>query len=108
MIEIEGRMNRIHQVHMDEINWDKHWQRFYPWALTRGKWRQETETLQKVGIINYMSAPQVAHFDGWNEETMKVIISRYHYGKIWLDQPISITTHLIYWIIRLPLIGDTI
>ena len=57
MIELEGRMNRIHRVHMDEINWDKCWQSFYPSALTRGKWRQETETLQKVGIINYMSAP---------------------------------------------------
>ena len=75
MTELEGRMNRIRRARMDEMNWDKHWQSFYPWALTRGKWRKETETMQKVSIINYMSAPQVTHFDGWKEETKKVIIS---------------------------------
>ena len=42
------------------------------------------------------------------EEAIKFLISRYHDGKIWLDQPIAITGKLINFITGLPLNREVI
>ena len=65
MTKLEGRMDRICRARIEEIDWDKHWQGFIKWGRIGGKWRQETKMLQKEGIGEYLSAPQVDDFEGW-------------------------------------------
>jgi len=58
--------------------------------------------LEKAKIRSYLSAPQIAGFYGLKEEAAKFIVSRYHEGKFWLDEPVKITLQLIRRITGLP------
>ena len=48
------------------------------------------------------------NFSNLKEEEAKFLISRYHDGKFWLNQPIAITKKLINFITSLPLNGEPI
>ena len=59
-------------------------------------------------IKSYMNAPIIDNFGTLKEEVVKILVSRYHDGKIWLDQPITINNKLINFIIDLPLNGELV
>ena len=59
-------------------------------------------------IKSYLNAPIVNNFGTLKEEETKFLVSRYHDGKIWLDQPITINARLINFITGLPLNGDLV
>ena len=56
---------------------------------------QAAEKIWKRGIFNYPNAPLMASFGGTKEATVKFIISRYHNGRFYFDQPIDITGDVI-------------
>jgi hypothetical protein len=66
------------------------------------QWKEKTNFLEKVGIHNFLGAPQIAKFDGWKEEDVKFLISRYDSGYLWIDYSIAITVGLIHMIIGIP------
>ena len=61
-----------------------------------------------VRIKSYLNAPIVDNFGTLKEEATKFLVSRYHDGKIWLDQPITINAKIINFITGLPLNGDLV
>jgi len=62
----------------------------------------------KVGILMYMSAPQIAKMGNLKDLAAKYIVSRFHDGKLWLDNPIEITEHLIHHVTGLPRSGEKV
>jgi hypothetical protein len=38
----------------------------------------------------------------WKEEVEKFIVSQYHQGYLWLDEPIQITSGILYRILGIP------
>ena len=59
-------------------------------------------------IKSYLNAPIIDNFGTLKEEAVKFLVSRYHDGKIWLDQPITINSKLINFITNLPLNGEPV
>lgn len=59
-------------------------------------------------IKSYLNEPIVDNFGTLKKEAIKFLVSWYHDGKIWLDQPISITNKLINFITDLPLNGEPV
>ena len=57
-------------------------------------------------IKSYLNAPIVDNFGSLKEEVVKFIVSWYHDGKIWLDQPIATIGKLINFTTGLPLNGE--
>ena len=59
-------------------------------------------------IKSYLNAPIIDNFGTLKEEAVKFLVSRYHDGKIWLDQPITINNKLINFITGLSLNGEPV
>ena len=57
--------------------------------------RQESypvaEKIQHSSIVNYVNTPLMASFGGTKETAVKFIISRYHNGRFYFDQPVDIS-----------------
>jgi hypothetical protein len=70
---------------------EKTLENFTEWAMENGSWKPETKFLEKEGIRHILGAPQVSDMGQWKEEATKFIVSRYHQGYLWLDNPIAIT-----------------
>lgn len=70
--------------------------------------REITTNITATRIKSYLNAPIVDNFGTLKEEVVKLLVSRYHDGKIWLDQPISITNKLINFITSLPLYEESV
>jgi hypothetical protein len=66
--------------------------------MHEGSWKEETKFLEKERIRHILGAPQNIDMGRWKEKAMKFIVSRYHQGYIWIDQPIAITSILIHHI----------
>jgi hypothetical protein len=73
--------------------------------MQEGSWKEETEFLKKKEFDISLVPPQVADMGRWKEEVEKFIVSRYHQGYLWLDQPIEITGGLLYRILGIPRTG---
>ena len=56
---------------------------------------QAAKKIRKSGIFQYPNAPLMESFDGIKEAAVKFIISRYHNGRFYFDQPIDITADVI-------------
>ena len=59
-------------------------------------------------IMNYMNAPLMVIFGGTKENIVKFIISRYHNGKFYFDEPVEISIETIYKLTGLSSKGDPI
>lgn len=59
-------------------------------------------------IKAYLNSPIMGIFDNLKEEASKFLVSRYHDGKIWIDDPIEITPKLINFITGLPVKGELV
>lgn len=59
-------------------------------------------------IKSYLNTPIIDNFGTLKEEIVKFLVSWYHNGKIWHDQPISITGKLVNFITSLLLNGELV
>jgi len=66
------------------------------------QWNPRVNYIEKVRIREILEVPLVAYLQGMKEEAKKYLVSRYHNGKLWLDQPHSIFRTTINLITRLP------
>jgi hypothetical protein len=64
---------------------------------------ENTRNVTSTRIKSYLNAPIVDNFGILKEEAAKFLVNRYHHGKIWLDQPISVIDKLVNFITGLPL-----
>lgn len=103
MSSLQQRLNRIKKYNLDEHNWLKHWAELREWGKSEG-----ARNLSTTRIKTYFNAPIIDNIDNLKEEATKFLVSRYHDGKIWLDEPIGIIGKLINFITSLPLNGETI
>ena len=56
---------------------------------------QATAKIKHNTIFNYVNAPLMASFGGTKETTVKFIISSYHNGRFYFDQPVDISGEVI-------------
>jgi hypothetical protein len=103
MSSLQQQLNKIRKAKLDEHNWPKHWAKLREWGKI-----EKSRNLTATRIKSYLRAPIIDNFGNLKEEATKLLIGRYHDGKIWLDQPIAITGKLIIFIIGLPLNGEPI
>lgn len=88
---------------LDEHNWPKYWAEMRDWSKL-----DNARNITTTWIKSYLNAPIIDNFRTLKEEVAKFLVSRYHDGKIWLDQPITINAKLINFITDLPLNGDQV
>ena len=103
MSALQQGLNRIRKAKLDEHNWPKHWDELREWGKN-----ENARNLTIAIIKSYLNAPIIDNFGNLKEEVAKFIVSRYHDGILWLDQPIAIIEKLINFIIGLPLNGEPI
>ena len=60
--------------------------KIWPMAIQKN-WRKLKQKFPRI--------PQITGFEGLKNESAKLIISQYHGGNIWLDEPIEINVKLI-------------
>lgn len=89
-------MQNKRHARLEELDWSKQWKNFTEWGMENGCWKPETESLAKPTIRHMLVAPQVAKLGRWKEEAAKFILSRFHQGYIWLNNPIAVTGGLIH------------
>ena len=53
------------------------------------------EKIKYSTIFNYVNAPLMASFGGTKETVVKFIITRYHNGRFYFDQPVDISGEVI-------------
>ena len=103
LLALQQRLSKIKKAKLDEHNWPKYWAEIRDWSKLDG-----TRNITTMRIKSYLNAPIVDNFGTLKEEAKKLLVSRYHDGKIWLDQPITINARLINFITDLPLNGDSV
>ena len=64
--------------------------------------------LIKAGILMYLSAPQIEKMGNLKDLAAKYIVSRFHDGKLWLDNPVEIIEDLIHHVTGLPKTGERV
>ena len=65
------------------------------WDYVNKNPNQAIEKIKYSTIFNYVNAPLMASFGGTKETTVKFIISRYHNGRFYFDQPVDISGEVI-------------
>ena len=90
-----NRLKNIKNTKVQEGPFQKIWQEIQEWAYVDNRMTQATEKIWKSDIFNYPNAPLMASFGGTKEAVVKFIISRYHNGRFYFDQPIDITGDVI-------------
>ena len=73
------------------------------WGKSEG-----ARNLSIARIKTYLIAPIIDNFNNFKEEATKFLVSKYHDEKMWLDEPIAITSKIINLITDLPLSGEPI
>ena len=69
---------------------------------------QATEKVRHNTLFGYANAPLMASFGGTKEDTIKFIISRYHNGRFYFDEPINISGDAISKLTGLSKKGDPV
>ena len=77
-------------------------------AYEGSKMTQATEKVWNSSILQYPNAPLMASFGGTKEAVVKFIISHYHNGRFYFDQPIDITGDVISTLTGLSNKGDPV
>ena len=103
MFALQQCLSKIRKEKLDERNWPKYWVEMKEWEKSKN-----ARNIMTSRIKSYLSAPIIDNFGTLKEEVVKFLVSRYHDGKIWLDQPININNKLINFIIGLPLNGELV
>lgn len=103
LLALQQHLRKIRKAKLDEHNWPKYWAKMRDWSKSDNA--RNTSTTR---IKSYLNAPIINNFGTLKEEVVKFLMSWYHDGKIWLDQPITINAKLINFITDLPLNGDQV
>ena len=93
---------------MQEGPWQKLWAEIQEWAFVNKKMTQAAEKVRRSTIFGYANAPLMASFGGTKEVVVKFIISRYHNGQFYFDEPIDIVREVISKFTGLSNIGNPI
>lgn len=96
-------LSKIRKARLDEHNWPKYWIEMKEWEKS-----ENARNITVAKIKSYLNAPIIDNFGTLKEEAVKFLVSSYHDGKIWLDQPITINRKLIKFITSLPLNGEPV
>ena len=102
------RLKNTKNATMQEGSWTKLWTEIKEWAYVDNKPAPAREKIQHNTIVNYVNAPLMASFAGTKETTVKFIISRYHNGRFYFDQPVDISGEFIYKLTGLSNKGDLV
>lgn len=94
-------LSKIRKAKLDEHNWLKYWDEMREWSKS-----ENARNIMVARIKSYLNAPIIDNFRTLKEEAVKFLVSRYHYDKIWLDQPITMNNRLINFITSIPVNGD--
>ena len=86
----------VKNAKVQETLWTKTWAKIKEWAYQDKKITLEAKNISYSTIMSYMNTPFMASFGGTKETTVKFIISWYHNGKFYFDQPIEISGEVIY------------
>ena len=79
------------------------------WGLTeKNMWREPTTIISNSDIVRYLDATQIAKMGNLKDLTTKIVVSRFHDGKLSLENPIEITEDLIHHVTGLPRIGEKV
>ena len=65
-----------------------------------GSLKPEFAHLENKGLTHTVNLPRVFH-----TKWVRFILSRVHYGEMWIDQPVSITKKMIHKITGLPILS---
>ena len=90
-----SHLKNIKNAKVQEGPFQKLWTEIQEWAYVDNRMTQAAEKIQKSTIFNYPDAPLMASFGGTKEAAVKFIISRYHNGRFYFNQPIDITGDVI-------------
>ena len=89
------KLKNIKNAKVQEGPWQKLWAEIQEWAFVDKKMTQAPEKVQRSTIFNYANAPLMSSFGGTKEASVKFIISRYHNGRFYFDEPIDINGDVI-------------
>ena len=88
-------MKNIKNAKVHEGSWKKLWAEVQEWSYVNKKPTQAMEKIKYNTIFNYINAPLMANFGGTKETAVKFIISWYHNGRFYFDQPVDISGEVI-------------
>ena len=89
------RLKNIKNDQVQEGPWQILWTEIQEWAFVDKRMTQAAEKVWNTIIFNYPNAPLMASFGGTKEAAIKFIISRYHNGRFYFDEPIDIIGDVI-------------
>ena len=89
------RMKNIKNAKVQEGPWQKLWTKIQEWAFVDKKATQVAEKIRHNTILSYANAPLMASFGGTKETAVKFIISRYHNGWFYFNEPVDISGDVI-------------
>ena len=101
-------LKNIKNAKVQEGSWQKLWTEMQEWAYVDKKPTQAGDKIKYSTIFNYVNTLLMASFGGIKEITVKFIISRYHNGRFYFDQPVDISREFIYKLIGLSNKGDPV
>ena len=102
------RLKNIQNAKVQEGSWKKLWAEIKEWAYVDKKPTAATEKIQHSTIVNYANAPLMASFGDTKETAIKFIISWYHNGRFYFDQPVNISGEVISKLTGLSNKGDLV
>ena len=89
------RLKNIKNANVQEGPWKNLWAEIQEWAFVDKKMTQVAEKVRRSTIFGYANTPLMASFGGTKEASVKFIISWYHNGRFYFDEPIDITRDVI-------------
>ena len=101
-------LKNIKNAKMQEGSWKKLWTEIKEWAYVDKKPTQAAEKIQHNSIVNYANVSLMASFGGTKETTVKFVISRYHNGQFYFNQPVNISEEVISQLTGLSNKGDPV
>ena len=102
------RLKNIKNAKVQEGPWQRLWAEIQEWAFVKKKATQAAQKIQCSTLFGYANAPLMASFGGTKEAAMKFIISRYHNGWFYFDEPIEISGDVISKLTGLSNKGDPV
>jgi hypothetical protein len=103
MSPLQSQLRRIIKAMIYEHKWEKYWNELKEWGQIEG-----FLALFVAKIKSYLNTPILESFENNKEKAAKFLVSYYHDGKFWLDEPIKITPKLINFVTRFPIKGNPV
>ena len=102
------RLKNIKNMKVQEGPWQNLSTEIQEWAFVKKKMTQAVEKFRRSTLFGYANALLMASFGGMKEAAVKFIISRYHNGRFYFDEPINISGDVIPKLTSLSNKGDPV